>query len=53
MSDSGGDRIGEVLMRKGLVTQQDVDAALALQGKLLNAALMASMSLHDPKKQGN
>ncbi len=51
MSDSGGEKIGEALISKGLVTQEDVDAALALQRKLLNAALIASMSLSEPKPE--
>lgn len=52
MSDAGREKIGAALIRKGLVTREDVDAALALQRKLLNAALMASMSLRDPKPEG-
>jgi hypothetical protein len=47
MADSREEKIGEPLIRKGLVTQGDVDAALALQRKLLNAALIAGMSLSD------
>ncbi|MGH8726734.1 MAG: hypothetical protein ACREV9_00935 [Burkholderiales bacterium] len=51
ISESGREKIGETLIRKGLVTQEDVDAALALQRKLLNAALLASMSLADPQPE--
>jgi hypothetical protein len=53
IANSAGEKIGEALIRKGLVTQQDVDAAFALQRKLLNAALMAGISLADGREESN
>jgi hypothetical protein len=53
IANSAGEKIGEALIRKGLVTQQDVDAAFALQRKLLNAALMAGISLADSREESN
>lgn len=51
IASSAGEKIGEAFIGKGLVKQEDVDAALALQRKLLNAALLASMSLADPQPE--